>query len=337
MAAPKRRERVFQNEQWNTCYQQFLDSLPAELTRESYHYILRHFFSEKKTPDKYTRSDVEAFINEPLYAHNRKIGEPVSIHTRNNRLGVLCSFYSWCSHYHVTFRGKPAPIFRGIKPTDGVKQARKPKTDRSITDAEIDRFFAEIGSSPFELRDKALFLTLLLTGRRKSEIASLRWRDLEQTIFVEDGRTRPGWIAHFKGKGHLSRDDTQEFHAIIMDALQAFFESMGKWGHMQPDQPLFPATRSWKTPNVPIDLRHINRRFAVYARRAGLPDTVCVHSFRGKSAWDRYQANGGKILEVQADMRHSSVQVTLGYLEPYQRRQKADTTMAALAAKYGHL
>lgn len=339
MAAPKRRERVFQNNAWETCYQQYLASFPSETTRKSYHYILRGFFCDpKKPPSAYTRADVEAYISSPVRADNRSDkGAPVSVNWRNNRLGVLCSFYSWCKQYKVKFRDKLTPILHGDKPTDGIKQARKPKTDRSITDEEIERFFSCIGKTPPELRDRALFLTLLLTGRRKSEIATLRWRDLEQTTIVENGHMRAGWIVHFRGKGRLSRDDTQEFHAVIIDAIKAFFESVDLWEQMQPDQPLFPATRSWRKPGEPMNSSHINRRFALYARRAGLPETVVVHSFRGASAWARYCANGHDILAVQADLRHSSVQVTLGYIEPYQKRQRADTTMAALAAKYGHL
>lgn len=330
--------RIFQNNQWDECYHLWLLSLPAELTRYAYDGYARIFFVDRrKTPDKYTRADVEAFINAPTNS-NRSRGKPPSPCTRNDRLIILSSFYTYCKSYFVMYRGKLTPILRGEKPTTGIKKAKVPDSNRDMTEEEVVRFFAAIGrNNAIELRNRCIFLALIATGRRRAEICSLLWGDLEPVTFMENGRSRQGYLYHFKGKGKLSKDDADEWPAPVMQALQEYLEMAGKWNNMQPEDPLFPGLTGDAISGQAISPDYLNQIFRKYRKKAGLPENIVIHSFRHEHAWARYCENGHDIIAVRDALRHTSVSTTLLYIQKKKRRITGDPVSTTLAQKFSRL
>lgn len=336
---PKKSSRVFKNPQWNTCYQQFIAHFDAPETRERYDRTLRDFFGDpSKTPDKYSRQAIESFVHAPI-KRGRHIGQAATNGVCNGRIVPIQSFYSWTETYLVEYRGKLTPILRGPKPTRGMRALKAPEVERDMDEAEVHALFAAIERITAKgLRDYCLFLTLLMTGRRIAEICRLRWGDLEQAVFLDGAIPRKGWLYHFQGKGHLSRDDCAELPDVCMQALQTYLEACGKWGKMSAGDPLFvgwPDARDW--PQEPITTTAVEVRFRRYANIAGIPESRVVHSLRREHAWQRYCANGHDILEVRDHLRHHNVETTMIYINRRKKRQQGDPTASALAAKFARL
>jgi integrase len=338
-------KRLFRNDTWNTCYEQFLDAVVAPTTRFTYDTTLRRFFAFvyeqtglRKTPDKITRADIEAFLHHPVQVR-RNAGQPISPFTHNTYICVLKSFYSWCETYLVEFRGKNVPILRGTKPTVGVKVVPVPEADRELSDEEIQALFAQIPRDLLGLRDRALFLCLLILGRRRQECANILRGDVQTAVFIEDGKPpRPGWLYWWRGKRRLGKDDCAEIPEICLAALREFHAAAGRdFDTMPADQPLFPGIAGPADGKTPMSLSNVDRRWRQYARAAGLPDNKVVHSLRHASGWARYTLNGRDLLRVQADLRHSDVKTTMKYLNKYKRLQEGDQVAPALAEKFGHL
>lgn len=338
-----KRNPLFKNKLWNECYEHFLESFPNTKTRALYNSRLRQFFADGTSPDRKTRADIETWLTSPTTGAARP-GLPPSPATQNGRVATLGSFYHYASTYLVPFRGSLRPILRGPRPDTGIKFRRDRMPERDMDEGEPAAFLAVIDRSTLiGKRDYAIFLTLLITGRRVSEITNLRWRDLEQVVFLDapGGRPRVGHIYHFQGKGHLSKDDAAEWPDACMKALQDYLELAGKWDKMEPDDPLFVrhhgfgnALNTW--PKEPVHYQTIDHRFRKHARAAGLPENIVCHSLRHESAWQRYCANGHDILRVKDDLRHTNIATTMRYVERRKRKTQGDSTAAILAAQFAH-
>lgn len=331
-------KRLFRNDTWQLCYEQFLDSLASPETLRQYDLTIRRFFAfvSHKTPDKVTRTDIEAWLHQPA-TWGRNKGQPLSPYSRNAYRMTLQSFFNWCTTYLIEFRGKLAPILR-TNPTRGMKIAKGAEVDREMSDEQIAAFFEVIPNTVCGLRDRALFRALLILGRRRQECTNLLRGDVERVVFREDGQSRPGWLYWFRGKFHRAKDDCAEIPEIVIEDLRAFHKAAGRdFDAMPADTPLFPGVTGPAKTNQPMNVNAVDLRFRKYARAAGLPDNLVVHSLRHASAWARYESNGRDAMKVRDDLRHASLVTTQRYLARRQKRQHGDPTVAALAAKFGNL
>jgi site-specific recombinase XerD len=90
---------------WNDCTLAFLAHLESlsgsHNTVRAYHAILKQFFADpRKTPDQYTRADVESYLASPGRGQGNR-GQPISASTRYGRLAVLASFYHFSENWIV--------------------------------------------------------------------------------------------------------------------------------------------------------------------------------------------------------------------------------------------
>ncbi len=325
---------------WRRCYVSFLihvyDAGRSEKTLKLYSLMLHHFFSMSahggppKRPHLYTREDVEYFIMLPF-----KRVQELSPKTRNFRLSLVSSFYTFASSYLVEQEvdarfigaspqaGPPqvelVPLFRGVSPTHGIKRVRTYPAYRAMSYEDLAKFFAVIPADTVGgLRDRAIFACYFWTARRRSEIARLRWGDLEYgMIYDEYGRGHEGWMYHFVGKGKYGQDDIAELPAPCKEAIDAYLEASARAAHMQADSALFlplPSSR-YLDPKKPLSGKSILMLFKAYCQKAGL-DTkrLVVHSFRHTAAQMRYE-HGEDLLSLQRLLRHQSVETTRRYLE----------------------
>ena len=108
-------------------------------------------------------------------------GLPLSSSTQTAELAALRRFYRW-AHSEGLRQDDPS---QGIRPPRREPYARA----RGLSAEEMARLLAAIPvESAAGLRLRALVLAYLLTGRRRSEVLNLRWRDLD----LEGGFYRQG-------------------------------------------------------------------------------------------------------------------------------------------------
>ena len=91
-----------------------------------------------------------------------------------------------------------------------------PALPRGLTASDIKKLLEAIPGNPVGLRDRAIILTLTLTGRRRAEVLNLKAGDLTQ---VGDAV-----LYSYRGKGgkQSKRELPQPAYQVIQVALAAF-------------------------------------------------------------------------------------------------------------------
>lgn len=326
---------------WLRCLQLYLQSVldrsgsvKSLATARS---TLDRFFSDPdKSPADYTRVDVLEFLQQSSTSP-RNYGQQVGPATKNQKMGVLTSFYRFASEYEV--KGKP--LFDKALPTRGMHSFQRDISYHAMSSAELERFFLAIPDTLKGCRDRALFLTYFWTTRRRSEIARLRWRDIEPAIIVDkDGSRRAGYLYRFTPKGHSRQVHTAELPLPAWNAIKTYLERSGRLARMRPNTPIFmalkPGTgRPNHARNEPLHGDYINRVFKDYARAAGLDATrLSLHSLRHTAASLRHQA-GQNILEIKEVLGHERLETTYNYLQ--RMSGTSDSGVKLLEARYPHL
>lgn len=308
---------------WGRCLSSLLTSITNRHTHTVYLTHLSRFFSTSagygppKTPDRYTREDMEWFVH--LEARGKAKGASPGVSLRNQRIAVISSFYKYAASYTIMAEdGSPHTLLTTPSPTLGMHHSRRVHRSRAMRVHEVQRFFDTIPDNTVQgLRDRAIFLCFLFTARRREEIARLRFGDIERaTIIEEDGHRRNGWIYHFYGKGHEGdQPDTAELPEPAREAIWRYLETSGRMRTIRPEDPLFVATDERRhTPDLhPLNSNTIAKSMKRYARLAGLDSRYSLHSWRHTSAQIRYAA-GEDIRSLQRLLRHSNIATTDIYL-----------------------
>lgn len=174
-------------------------------------------------------------------------------------------------------------------------------------------------------RDHALIVAYLYTGRRSSEIANLRWEDID--VDAVKGRYYYTWL----GKGAKGRTD--ELPAPAYHAIMNFLRVTGRLDTIQAKDYIFQAVyadRAQRLPNVradalaanrPISGSMINRIVKRHFVKAGVPaETIHTHTLRHTAAHLRYRDGEGQdLLAVSRFLNHSSVAITQIYLSKMEK------------------
>ncbi len=329
---------------WLACYHSFLLHLwehsHSEHTVENYAGSLSRFFNATDKPSQaITRQDVMAYASRatligPIGAKHAD-GPPPSARTHNHRVAIVASFYDWACGYETT-DGKPI-IDRN--PAQGVRPTRESPTHRLIPMEHFERLIAVIPKDTvIGLRDRAIFLMLFWSTRRREELVSLTYGSLSPTTFIDakTHETRAGWKYTVKVKGGSSI--TAEMPAPAMAALQAYIDASGR--HMEADSPLFesigPAGGGFvRDPFLGLSSGGLYERMKHYVREAGLPGhAYSPHSIRHLGGLSRYRAGSG-LLEIQHTLNHKNVRTTQIYVQELDVSQ--DTGALLLLEQYGSL
>src|SRR3990167_3295237 len=160
--------------------------------------MLQHFFgSVGKPPDRVTSPEVFAWG----YGVGLS-GKPPSSVTIGARLACLSSFYRFLIRMDAI----------ASNPCDALERPKvSPSPPRGLTADDIRRLLAVIPETPVGLRDRAIVLTLTLTGRRRAEVLNMMAGDLTH----EDGRI---WYT-YRGKG--GKTGRRELPRPALEAIQA--------------------------------------------------------------------------------------------------------------------
>jgi site-specific recombinase XerD len=255
-------------------------------TVEGYSRMLQHFFGTLgKPPDRVTSQEVFAWA----YGKGLSGREPSPV-TIGARLACLSSFYRFLIRMEIV----------ASNPCD---QIQRPRTSlsppRGLSAEEIRRLLAVTPDTPTGLRDRAIILTLTLTGRRRSEVLNLKASDISQA---------GGLFYCYRGKG--GKQGKRELPRPAYEAIRTALAGLGKdLGTMAPDESLWPSSTN-NGRGVTSGTFYCN--FRRYLKRAGLPPAG-VHILRHSAAKLRRDV-GESVEDVSRFLDHSSLAVTTVYL-----------------------
>jgi len=257
-------------------------------TVEGYSRMLQDFFGRVgKPPDEVTVQEV--FV----WAQGKGIsGRDPSPVTIGARMACLSSFYRFLIRMDIVQRN----------PCDKLERPRvSTPPARGLSADEVRRLLAVISDTPSGLRDRAIILTLVLTGRRRAEVFRMTAGDLsfenEVCFYV------------YRGKG--GKTGRREFPQPALDALRSGLGAFGKdLGVMGPSESLWPSPAAAKGEGLRSATFY--GRFRRYLEKAGLPPSG-LHVLRHTAAKLRRDA-GESIEDVSRFLDHSSLAVTTTYL-----------------------
>jgi integrase len=183
-------------------------------------------------------------------------------------------------------------------PCDQLERPKvSPSPPRGLSGDDIKKLLSVIPDTPSGLRDRAIVITLALTGRRRTEVLTMT----AGSIIAGDP------ICYtYRGKG--GKNGKRE---LPRPAFEAILASLTAWGRsleaMAPNEPLWPSP-SGKGLLDSTFYANLQR----YLRAAGLPPAG-VHILRHSAAKLRRDA-GESIEDVSRFLDHTSLAVTTTYL-----------------------
>jgi site-specific recombinase XerD len=255
-------------------------------TVESYSRMLWPFFAERSlTPERVKPADVLAWVH-----GIGRSGRMPSSTTVGARIACLSSFYRFLIRMGLLVGN----------PCDAVERPRAIQSvARGYGADEVRRLLAVVPDTLAGRRDRAILLTLVLTGRRRTEVISLRAGDLSiegETVFYS-----------YRGKG--GKRGRRELPHPAYVAICATLADAGKeLATMAPDESL------WQAAARPegVTSGTFYARFRRYLAAAGMSPTG-IHVLRHTAAKLRRDA-GESIEAVSQFLDHSSLAVTSVYL-----------------------
>ena len=255
-------------------------------TVQSYSRMLQHFFGRGgKAPDEIGAQDVFTWA----YGTGLSGKQPGSI-TIGARIACLSSFYRFLIRMKVV-SSNPCDALERPKVTAGAA--------RGLSGEQIHRVLGAVPATPVGLRDRAIILTLVFTGRRRAEVLGMT----AGSISVE------GTAVFYSYRGKGGKTGKRELPRPAYDAIQQWLECVGKdLATMRPDESLWPDTRGGR--GITSGTFYTNLR--CYLRNANLP-AGGVHIFRHSAAKLRRDA-GESVEDVSRFLDHSSLAVTTTYL-----------------------
>jgi len=187
-------------------------------------------------------------------------------------------------------------------PCDKLERPRaSPSPPRGLSAEEVRGLLAVVPDTPPGLRDRAIILTLLFTGRRREEVFRMTVGDLsfDNEVCFYEYRGRGGKT----GRGELPPPATEAIRA----ALSAWGRELE---HLSPHESLWPSPAA--TNGEGLRSATFYGRFRRYLEKAGLPPAG-MHILRHTAAKLRREA-GESIEDVSRFLDHSSLAVTTTYL-----------------------
>jgi len=255
-------------------------------TVESYSRMLWPFFADLgRTPERVKSADVLRWVH-----GIGKSGRTPSPTTVGARIACLSSFYRFLIRMGLVVSN----------PCDAVERPRSiPSPARGYSADEVRRLLAVVPDTLAGRRGRAILLTLVLTGRRRTEVIGLRAGDL----------TLEGETAFYAYRGKGGKRGRRELPHPAVEAIRGTLTDAGKeLAMMAPDESL------WQAAARPggVTGGTFYARFRRYLRVAGMAPTG-VHVLRHTAAKLRRDV-GESIEDVSAFLDHSSLAVTTVYL-----------------------
>src|SRR2546422_2678753 len=257
-------------------------------TAGAYLDTLQRLVAFQLDPLQADRGDLERFLSRGRRGRWGDCEGPLSSSTQTAELAALRRFYRWARSEGLR-QDDPS---QGIRPPRREPYARA----RGLSAEEVARLLAAIPvESAAGLRLRALVLAYLLTGRRRSEVLNLRWRDLD----LEGGFYR------YTGKGGKERQ--RALPPPVRLAILVYAEAAGL--ARKPEEAVFPGR--WR--DQPVDGKYIGEQLRQAAELAGIPLERPLHTLRHSYARALRRVEA-PLEAVQAALDHSNLATTSIYL-----------------------
>jgi len=180
-------------------------------------------------------------------------------------------------------------------PAAAVRAPKAPKKLPGTLDADaVARLLDIKDSSPLAIRDKAIMELFYSSGLRLSELAGLRW---DQIDFASS-------LITVTGKGNKTRMVPVGSYARA--ALEEWRKARGNFAGFE-EACIFVSNRG-----KPISVRTIQARIKYWARRQGLPQQVYPHLLRHSFASHMLESSGD-LRAVQELLGHADISTTQVY------------------------
>ncbi len=233
--------------EWSNAFDLWLASHPSPNTRRAYRKAWDLFFTlTSRSPWEISKSDVARWIEYQRAQH-------LSPETIQQRLAALSSFYTYVTQIYTSLtpdgREQPLHFFNPVKAVPRPRTAPYNKA-RYLNVDQARAFLHAIPRYTLQgMRDYALFLTYLATGRRNSEIRTLRYGDIEacperSEVSLPSDRFGRGlrsesriWF-RWNGKGRQRRDELPQ---SVWTAILDFLKSSDRLDSISPSDYIFTA------------------------------------------------------------------------------------------------
>lgn len=261
----------------------------SDRTAGTYAAVIKQFLTAcGKALDAVSPSDVSAFAS-----GTGESGKAPSPATVAARITALSSLFRYLLRAGLVERN----------PCDLVARPRQTApTPTGLSAYEVRRLLAVVPDTPEGLRDRAILVFILLTGRRKSEALGLRAGSIE-----------PGEPAFYTYRGKGGVRGRRELPEPAVSALAEVLAVAGRdLSAMAPDEPVWVADTGRHMGSRPLSGSAFYSSFPRYLARAGLPP-MGLHALRHTAAKLCRDA-GATVEEVSRFLDHSSLAVTTVYL-----------------------
>lgn len=238
-------------------------------------------------------------------------GSP-SASTLNQRLAIISSFYVY---------GRKAGVLMGENPIDRVERrpVQRYAAAQALPNDDVKQRMARIDRTTLDgQRDYCVLAVGLQTGRRISELASLRWGDLQisgSQITLHFRRCKGGKTMRDTLPAALSTAIATYLRAVYGEQLRSLPRDAPIWVSFSP--------RSMGTAIGTETIRRACERYL---------GTTKVHSLRHTFA-HTLEETGAKLSEIQARLGHTNAATTGVYLSELRKAENPHAD--ALAALLG--
>jgi integrase/recombinase XerD len=236
----------------------------------------------------------------------------MSVASRKLHLAALRHWLDWLCQRGV-LPVNPAASVRGPKLV--VREGKTPVLERE----QARRLFDSIGDDLVGLRDKALLALMLFGFVRVSAVCKMVVRDFE------DAGGDAWLLLHEKG----GRERRIPCHHQARDYVRAYLSSAGIEAGGR--APLFQTARGRTALLTGNPMRRTDA-LAMVKRRAnaaGLPSSICSHSFRATGI-TIHQENGGRLEDAQELAGHADMRTTQLYNRKSRKVARAEVERVQL-------
>ena len=280
-----------------------------DLVNDKSKVVASFFFLTRKDPAEVRTADVKQW--------QAKMEEQgVTASTIYIRTSMLSSFYRWAmanTPLGQQLAANPVSLARPKKP-----KPYRTERAKSFLDDELRALLAHVkalAKEPGDVaakRDYALLQWYVKTGRRRSEVISLRGSDVQVKDFSAGGVAEQMLVVRYRIKGGrylLSELRDRAVRSAFIDYLEA----SGRRDVLGSERPLWTRHDRAGTPGAPLTSHAFAKNLKRYAREAGL-DHVHLHMTRHTFA-RLVNEETGSLLQTQEALDHEDQATTRVYLE----------------------
>jgi integrase len=270
-----------------------------DLVRDKQQVVITFFNFTKKHPADVTPLDVREW----LAALEKQGRRPTTIY---QRACLLTSFYDWALRDPALgsfIKSNPARLARPKAP-----KAYQTESSKSLSDEELESLISVVRQKALSgdivgKRDYAILLLFLATGMRRTEILSLRGRDIKvNKSLVLTNRV--------KGGDYIGREVSDP---IVKEALVDYLNAVHRLSVFRNDAPIWTRHDHAGRPGAPLSSHCFVKNLKRYARAAGI-DRFHLHQTRHTFA--RIVAEEtGSVLATQEALDHSNPSTTRVYVQ----------------------